>query len=100
MSPPGDDPAVPTSPGPGVPARAGFVVPKTVGNAVTRNKVRRRLREMVRVRLADLGPGSAVVIRALPGAADRSFAELAADLDGALATARTRRPRRRPGGSS
>jgi len=82
------------------PARAGFVVPKTVGNAVTRNKVRRRLREIVRGRLADLGPGSDVVIRALPGAADRSFSELAADIDGALAAARTRRPRRRPGGSS
>jgi ribonuclease P protein component len=85
---------------PAGPARAGFVVPKTVGKAVTRNKVRRRLRELVRVRLADLAPGSAVVVRALPGAAERTFGELAADLDGALAAARSRRPRRRPGGSS
>jgi ribonuclease P protein component len=74
--------------------RAGFVVPKAVGNAVARNKVRRRLRELVRPRLADLPPGAAVVVRALPGAAERGFAELGADLDAALAAARTRRSRR------
>lgn len=79
-----------------LPARAGFVVPKTVGNAVTRNKVRRRLRHLVRDRLATLPPATAVVIRALPGAADRGYPELAADLDAALAAARNRRPRRAP----
>jgi ribonuclease P protein component len=74
--------------------RAGFVVPKAVGNAVTRNKVRRRLRELVRARLADLPPGTDVVVRALPGAADRGFHELGDELDGALAAASTRRSRR------
>jgi ribonuclease P protein component len=68
-----------------LPARAGFVVPKAVGGAVERNRVRRRLRHLVSDRLAMLPAGSRVVVRALPGAADREYSELAADLDGALA---------------
>jgi ribonuclease P protein component len=77
-----------------LPARAGFVVPKTVGKAVVRNKVRRRLRHLLREHLATLPPGATVVVRALPGAAERAFPELAADLDAALVAARNRRPRR------
>jgi ribonuclease P protein component len=75
-------------------ARAGFVVPKAVGNAVARNKVRRRLRHLIRERLAALPPDATVVVRAIPGAADRAFPDLAADLDAALVAARHRRPRR------
>jgi ribonuclease P protein component len=78
----------------GDPGRAGFVIPRTVGGAVQRNKVRRRLRHLVRDRLADLPRGTRLVIRALPGAADRSYAQLGADLDAAL-TAALRRPRAR-----
>jgi ribonuclease P protein component len=78
-------------------ARAGFVVSKAVGKAVGRNRVRRRLRHLVAARLTDLPAGSALVVRALPGAADRSYAELGADLDGALAAAR-RPGRSKPGG--
>jgi ribonuclease P protein component len=49
-----------------------------------RNKVKRRLRHLARERLASL-PGSAVlVVRALPAAAQASYADLAADLDRAL----------------
>lgn len=70
------------------PARAGFVVPRTVGPAVTRNLVRRRLRHLVRERLIALEPGTDVVVRVLPAAAARSYAELAHDLDNALAGAR------------
>nr|WP_205862270.1 ribonuclease P protein component [Planosporangium thailandense] len=77
-----------------LPARAGFVVPKTVGKAVARNKVRRRLQHLIRERLAALPPGVTVVVRALPGAADRTYSELTSDLDAALVAARTRRPRR------
>ena len=73
-------------------ARAGFVVSKAVGNAVVRNRVRRRLRHLVRPLLADLPPGAALVVRALPAAAGATFATLAADLESALATAR--KPRR------
>jgi ribonuclease P protein component len=75
--------------------RAGFVVPKAVGVAVVRNRVKRRLRHLVRERLGDLPPGSDLVVRALPGAATRSYPEIAADLDGALAAARARGPVRR-----
>jgi ribonuclease P protein component len=73
-------------------ARAGFVVSKAVGNAVVRNRVRRRLRHLVRPLLAELDPGSAIVVRALPAAAAASFGVLAGDLEAALAAAR--RPRR------
>ncbi|MFE9203996.1 ribonuclease P protein component [Micromonospora sp. NPDC007230] len=76
------------------PSRAGFVVSKAVGNAVVRNKVRRRLRHLVRERLTDLPAGATLVVRALPQAADVSYARLGADLDAAVAAARTPRGRR------
>ncbi|SBV28889.1 ribonuclease P protein component [Micromonospora krabiensis] len=69
-------------------SRAGFVVSKAVGPAVVRNRVRRRLRHLVRERLAGLPAGSTLVVRALPAAADASYARLAADLDAALVAAR------------
>ncbi|MBE9498393.1 ribonuclease P protein component [Streptomyces sp. NPDC006990] len=66
------------------PPRAGFVVSKAVGNAVIRNRVKRRLRHLLRDRLSLLPPGSLVVVRAQPGAADADHVELARDLDAAL----------------
>ncbi|MGW5419860.1 ribonuclease P protein component [Streptomyces sp. NPDC003943] len=66
------------------PTRAGFVVSKAVGGAVVRNQVKRRLRHLVRDRIAELPPGSLVVVRALPGAGDADHAQLARDLDAAL----------------
>jgi ribonuclease P protein component len=75
-------------------ARAGFVVSRAVGGAVIRNRVRRQLRHLVGARLADLPAGATLVVRALPPAAGRSFAELGTDLDAALASAR-RPPRQR-----
>ncbi|MFD3438488.1 ribonuclease P protein component [Streptomyces sp. NPDC058685] len=66
------------------PTCAGFVVSKAVGGAVVRNKVKRRLRHLMRDRLAELPPGSLVVVRALPGAGDADQAQLARDLDAAL----------------
>ncbi|WP_250000572.1 ribonuclease P protein component [Actinoplanes sp. M2I2] len=75
-------------------ARAGFVVSKAVGNAVVRNKVRRRLRHLVRPLLGELPAGSTLVVRALPAAADASYATLGTDLSAALVAARKpRRPR-------
>ncbi|AVT39981.1 ribonuclease P protein component [Plantactinospora sp. BB1] len=76
------------------PARAGFVVSKAVGGAVVRNRVRRRLRHLVRDRLPGLPPGATLVVRALPGAADASYARLGTDLDAALAAALA--PRKSP----
>jgi ribonuclease P protein component len=73
------------------PPRAGFIVPRAVGGAVVRNTVRRRLRQLVREQLAELPPGSMLVVRALPAAAGSSSARLAADLAAGLrAAARTR----------
>lgn len=101
LLPPG--PAV-TEPGAAAPvqgARAGFIVSKAVGDAVTRNTVRRRLRHLVRPRLAGLPAGATVVVRALPPAAGCSSAQLATDLDAALAAAHRpsggRGPRRTTG---
>jgi ribonuclease P protein component len=81
-------------------ARAGFVVSKAIGGAVVRNRVRRRLRHLMRSRLDRLPDRTDVVVRALPGAANRTYAALGADLDGALSTIvkdpiRPARPRRR-----
>lgn len=78
------------------PARAGFVVSRAVGGAVVRNRIRRRLRHLVRERLAAVPAGATLVVRALPGAADVSYARLAADLDAAFAAVLSaRRPARR-----
>ncbi|MGC4894289.1 ribonuclease P protein component [Micromonospora sp. DT31] len=77
-----------------VPHRAGFVVSKAVGGAVARNKVRRRLRHLVRERLTELPAGTTLVVRALPAAADATYARLGADLDAAIAAARSPRGRR------
>jgi len=81
-------------PAPASTARAGFVVSKAVGNAVVRNRVRRRLRHLVRPLLADLPGGAILVVRALPAAASASYAALGADLEAALAVARSPRRRR------
>ncbi|WP_410601558.1 ribonuclease P protein component [Amycolatopsis sp. lyj-90] len=65
-------------------ARAGFVVSKAVGNSVVRHRVSRRLRHLVSARIGTLPPGSSLVVRALPPAADASSAELGSDLDASL----------------
>jgi len=64
------------------PLRVGFVVSKAVGNAVVRNRVKRQLRHLVRdLLLEGEDPGSGVlVVRAQPGAATASPADLRADL--------------------
>jgi ribonuclease P protein component len=60
----------------GEPTRFGFIVAKTVGNAVTRNLMRRRLRSVGHDVLATHAVGTDVVIRALPGSAEVSWANL------------------------
>lgn len=60
--------------------RVGFVVSKAVGGAVQRNLVKRRLRAVMAEDLAELPPGAAVVVRALPAAAEASFSDLRSDL--------------------
>jgi ribonuclease P protein component len=67
----------------------GFVVSKAVGNAVVRNRVKRRLRHVTRERLSTLPGSCMLVVRALPAAADASYAELGADLDRCLRRAQS-----------
>ncbi|CUR62333.1 Ribonuclease P protein component [metagenome] len=65
------------------PPQVGFTVSKAVGNAVTRTRVKRRLRHLTREHLPQLEalPGrAALVVRALPAAAEASYASLGADL--------------------
>lgn len=69
----------------------GFVVSKAVGNAVTRNLVKRRLRAAVHGHLDELPADVGIVVRALPPSADRTFAQLEGDLEGAMRTAARRR---------
>ena len=65
------------------PTQVGFTVSKAVGNAATRNRVKRRLRHLTREHLPSLEelPGrAALVVRALPAAAESSYAALGVDL--------------------
>jgi len=57
------------------PARFGFIVSRAVGGAVERNLLRRRLRAISRSLVEQGAHGSDVVVRALPGCAERRFAE-------------------------
>lgn len=65
-------------------ARFGFIVPKTVGIAVKRNLVRRRLKAVSSESIGFLAPGTDVVIRALPGAAQASWATLRSEISDVL----------------
>ncbi len=77
---PSDDPALPDAEtGPlvrfGGP-RFGLIVSKAVGTAVVRHRVARRLRHICAGLMADLPADADVVIRALPGAATATSADL------------------------
>ena len=71
---------------PDEPSRIGFIVSKSVGNAVVRNLVKRRLREAGALSLQKYGSGFAIVVRALPAAAEASWDQLLSDYDAALET--------------
>lgn len=82
-----DDP-----PAPGIPdaaPRFGYTVTKKIGNAVERNRIRRRLREAVRLAGAAVAePGTDYVLVGRQAALSLGFADLTADLVGALRAAR------------
>lgn len=64
----------------GEPARFGYIVSKTVGKAHERNLVRRRLKAASQELIRQGFEGANVIVRALPGAAKTSWAELTASL--------------------
>jgi ribonuclease P protein component len=64
--------------------RFGFIVSKAVGNAVTRNRVRRRLKAASYLALTKVEPGMDVVVRALPSAAQATWASLQRELNAAI----------------
>lgn len=66
------------------PARAGFVVGRAVGSAVVRKRVTRRLRHVTLPHLLALSPGTDVVVRARPQAAQATATDLSRDLSSAL----------------
>jgi ribonuclease P protein component len=76
--------------------QVGFTASKKIGNAVARNRAKRRLREVARAVLSRLGQaGWDYVLVARPGATvDRPFAQLIADLEGALAQLHRPKPPR------
>ncbi len=59
---------------------AGFAVSRTVGGAVVRNRVTRRLRAILAELLPGVPQGTKIVVRALPPAADASYAQLKSDV--------------------
>ncbi|MGI9824965.1 ribonuclease P protein component [Agromyces sp. Marseille-Q5079] len=65
--------------------RFGFIVSKKVGSAVRRNRVRRRLKAVTHEVVLAGASHVDVVVRALPGAADASWAELRSEVLRALA---------------
>ena len=64
------------------PTRFGFIVPKTVGIAVARNRVRRRLKALAYERIGSFAPGTEIVVRALPGAAQLEWDTLRTEIFG------------------
>jgi ribonuclease P protein component len=62
-------------------ARAAVIVGKHGHTIVERNQLRRRLRELVRVKVLPALEATDIVVRALPSAYERSFAELSKEID-------------------
>jgi ribonuclease P protein component len=67
-------------------ARFGFTVSKKIGGAVVRNRVRRRLRALAAALAPDqVRQGYDYVLIVRPGAVERAYGDLKADLEQALA---------------
>jgi len=74
--------------GTGADARFGFTVTKKIGNAVVRNRIRRRLKEAVRLAgAAAADPERDFVLVGRRPALDMPFADLVADVVGAVRAA-------------
>jgi ribonuclease P protein component len=62
------------------------IVSRSVGGAVERNQLRRRYRALGRSLVDDGAIGSDLVVRALPGSAQQTWAALAEDFRGVVAS--------------
>jgi ribonuclease P protein component len=84
--------------------RFGFIVARNVGGAVVRNTVRRRLKavcaEALELDPTIVGPGTDVVIRALPGAGEASYSALRDEVHACLKRSFSRMNRDSLAGSS
>lgn len=67
-------------------------MPRYRHSAVARNLLKRRLRELARLRILPTGLPYDVVVRVRPEAYDTDFAQLAADVDRAIAQLARWRP--------
>ena len=70
-----------------VPPRVAFAIGRSVGPAVVRNRLRRRLRELLRAATGGehpLLPSGHLLVGARPGAGERSFDELAVEVNDLL----------------
>jgi len=85
-------PAPPSGLGDG--ARVGFTASRRVGNAVVRNRAKRRLRAAAAAVIGEHGkPGADYVLIARTDTGARRYADLVADLEGALRQVAQGRPR-------
>ncbi len=62
-------------------SKVAFAVGKNVGNSVVRHRVTRQLRHAIAPNLRKFPTGSHLVVRALPGAATATFAQLVENLN-------------------
>jgi ribonuclease P protein component len=68
----------------------GFAIARSVGHAVARNRLRRRLRALVAARAgSELLPCGQLLVGARPGACERSFEELDAEMTALLRSVAT-----------
>jgi ribonuclease P protein component len=73
-------------------SRFGYIAGKRVGNAVTRNLVKRRLRAIITVRRDAIPDGYDIVLIAKPAVVQRSFLDIASEVEKLLQRAKLWHP--------
>ncbi|MFH2054951.1 MAG: ribonuclease P protein component [bacterium] len=67
------------------PSQVCFRIAKRIGNSPARNRLKRRLREFLRTHKELWPENSAIVIKARPGSAELSFAQIGAEIEALFA---------------